>query len=172
MTKSCDLPSGASSQGVAALRVSSEAIDDHGHFDVRFTGRGDDVSPSFHVEGLPDNTRSLAVVLRDESHPLFGTMTHWLIWNLPPRVVVPGGIPGGFHVPDLEANQGIAYGWHRYRGPKPPRNATHRYAFTVLALNTRLQLPVWTTYRLFMREAAPHIIGRGRIIGKFSVTML
>ena len=168
VTEPNDSSSGAGSEDPAALRVSSEAIDDHGRFMVRFTGRGEDISPSFHIEDLPQTTRSLAVVLRDESHPLFGTMTHWLVWNLPTQTWIPGDIPGGFHVPDLEANQAVAYGWHHYRGPKPPKNTTHHYAFTVLALNSRLQLPVWTTYRTFIRHATPHIVGHGRIVGDFA----
>ncbi len=68
---------------------------------------------------------------------------------------------------ELNAMQGIAYGWQRYRGPKPPKGTTHRYRFTILALDRRLRLPVWATYRKFMRVTQDCVVGHGEVIGEF-----
>lgn len=75
---------------------------------------------AFHLSSLPQDTKTLAIVLRDESHQLFGSMTHWLIWDLPARCEIEMNIPKKTNPGRGEARQGIAYGWHRYRGPKPP----------------------------------------------------
>ena len=152
---------------VRRLLLDCEAIDGSGRFRREFTGRGGDVSPVFHLQNVPETAQSLSIILRDESHPLFGSMTHWLIWNLPVDMTIEGNIPRGAHVRVLGAVQGIAYGWHRYRGPKPPLNTTHRYVFTVLALGRKLQLPTWTTYRRFMRGAGSSIVASGQIAGIF-----
>ena len=94
----------------AVLHISCEAVDDSGRFSARFTGRGEDTSPAFRVRGIPDAAQSFAIALRDKSHPVFGTMTHWIIWNLPVNETVRADIPHGAHVRELDAAQGIAYG--------------------------------------------------------------
>lgn len=65
------------------FQVSCDGIGDDQKFLPDHTGRGEDLSPGFHLSSLPQGTETLAIVLRDESHPLFGSMTHWLIWDLP-----------------------------------------------------------------------------------------
>lgn len=80
------------------LRVSVSCIDDDGRFLREATGRGADLSPEILLAGMDERARSLAVVLEDITHPLFGTMTHWLIWNLDPAVRIPGEIPAGRRV--------------------------------------------------------------------------
>ncbi|BDR54666.1 hypothetical protein KIMH_07770 [Bombiscardovia apis] len=105
----------------APFTLICDGIDENQRFKIDHTGRGEDLSPSFRLQNLPEQAQTLALVLRDESHPLFGSMTHWLIWNLPVADTIPSSIPHGTN-PDIgQARQGLAYGWHRYRGPKPPK---------------------------------------------------
>ena len=87
------------------------------------TGRGRDLSPELILDGLSPEAKTLAVVLEDMSHPIKG-FTHWLVWNLPVSDRIPGAIPAGKNVPGGGV-QGVAYGLHRYAGPKPPRGKTH-----------------------------------------------
>ena len=99
------------------------------------------------------------MVLTDETHPLLGTMTHWLVWNLPTGPVIGGGLPPGRTTRD-GAVQGRGYGLHRYRGPKPPRGTSHRYSLLVLALDAPLECPASAGSRRFWRA--------GREIGRAS----
>lgn len=125
------------------LSVSSPVFAPDGTIPLCCTGFGEDVSPPLHLSGLCKGAVSLAVTMVDLDIPLLREYPHWLIWNLSPTQEIPAAIPPGESLPELhDAAQGVAYGVHRYRGPKPPlwvRN-THRYRFDVYVLNCRLAL--------------------------------
>ena len=91
-------------------------------------GYGEDKSPELHVEGIPAGTVTLAIVMDDLDHPIQPGFNHWVAWNIPPVNLIPGGLPKGAVVEEpIHMEQGIAYGRHCYRGPKPPFNWNHRY---------------------------------------------
>lgn len=101
------------------------------------------------------------------SHPIPG-FTHWVIWNLPAGPTVPGAIPPGRLLPGLGgAVQGMAYGLHRYAGPKPPRGRQHLYRFTLYALDGPLALGPRAAKRALLRAAAGHILQQGSLTGRF-----
>ena len=152
--------------GSPGLGVSSPGIDGDGRFLPGHTGRGADASPELRLDGLTQDAERLAVVLTDETHPLLGTMTHWLAWNLLAGPVIGGGLPSGRTTRD-GAVQGRGYGLHRYRGPKPPRGTSHRYSFLVLALDAPLSCPARAGTRRFWRSAAGHILQWGVLEGVF-----
>ena len=97
------------------LKLLLHSIDSSGRFQEDTTGRGRDESPEIVLKGRDPDGASVAVTLEDMTHPLFGTMTHWLIWNIEPTDRIPSAIPHGKEVGSLSARQGLAYGWHRYR---------------------------------------------------------
>ena len=146
------------------LQVSCPGIE-NGKFHIDHTGRGADLSPELALENLSPDAKTLAVVLEDMSHPIKG-FTHWVIWNLPAADKIPGAVPAGKSVPN-GAVQGIAYGLHRYAGPKPPKGRTHTYRFTVYALDCVLKLVPGSRKRAFLRAAEGHILQSGSISGKF-----
>lgn len=129
------------------------------------TGRGKDLSPELALENLSPEAVTLAVVLEDMSHPIKG-FTHWLVWNLPVSDRIPGAIPAGKNVPGGGV-QGVAYGLHRYAGPKPPKGRTHTYRFTVCALDCALDLHSRARKKAFLRAAEGHVLQRGSISGEF-----
>ncbi len=137
-----------------------------GKFPVELPGRGADCSPEFILRNLSPEARTLAVTLEDQTHPI-QKFTHWLIWNIPAGDRISGGIPAGADVPGMDgARQGVAYGFHRYAGPKPPKGKTHTYRFTVYALDCRLELRV-PTKRAFLKKAEGHILQSGGVIAGF-----
>ena len=139
---------------------------ENGTFLLDHTGRGADRSPELVLENLSPEAVTLAVVLEDMSHPIKG-FTHWVIWNLPAADRIPGAIPAGKTVPGGGV-QGIAYGLHRYAGPKPPRRTQHTYRFTVYALDCTLDLSPASRKKVFLRAAEGHILQRGSISGIFA----
>lgn len=150
-----------------SLEFTCVGIEEGGRFPAENTGRGEDRSPEFRIWSLPPGARTLAVTLEDLSHPL-KNFTHWLIWNIPAGERVPGGIPAGAEVPSLiGARQGMAYGLHRYAGPKPPRGRTHRYRFTLYALDCSLELSPRATKSVFLKKAWPHILQKGSVTASF-----
>lgn len=149
--------------GSDKLVVDVCCIGGDGRFLEDYTGRGADMSPKIVLAGVDERAQSLAVVLEDVTHPIFGSMTHWLVWNLDPEIPVPGNIPAGARVGGGAARQGIGYGIHRYRGPKPPRGRTHRYRFTVYVLDSMLDIPAASRRRRFEKAIAGHVIQQASV---------
>ena len=142
-------------------------IKDGGVFPLDNTGRGRDVSPEFVIHNLAPGAQTLIITLEDLSHPI-KNFTHWVIWNIPAMAKIPAAIPAGKNVAELgNAIQGAAYGWRRYAGPKPPKGKTHKYRFTIYALDCRLDLGAFATKRKVLKMAAGHIVQRGSICGYF-----
>lgn len=153
-----------------ALVVTSAAFAPGGRMPVRYTGYGEDISPPLHVAGIPPRAKSLAIVMVDLDVPLTREYPHWLIWNLPARADIPGGIPAGAQPAALEgARQGVAYGRHVYRGPKPPRfiRRRHRYAFTVYALDTLLALDAGVGKKPLLAAMQGHVLAQGSLTGVY-----
>ncbi len=146
------------------LKVSCPGIV-NGRFLPDHTGRGRDLSPELVLENLSPEAAALAVTLEDMSHPIKG-FTHWVAWNLPVADRIPGAIPAGRTVPGGGA-QGVAYGLHRYAGPKPPRRTRHTYRFTVYALDRPLELPSRAGKRAFLKAARGCILQSGSVSGQF-----
>ena len=147
------------------LHIRCPGIED-GKFLLDHTGRGRDLSPELILENLSTEAVTLAVTLEDVSHPI-KNFTHWVIWNLPAADRIPGAIPAGKTVPGGGV-QGVAYGLHRYTGPKPPRRTQHTYRFTVYALDCALDLSPASRKKVFLRAAEGHVLQRGSISGIFA----
>ena len=146
------------------LKIHCSGIE-NGKFLIGHTGRGADRSPELVLENLSPAAVTLAVTLEDLSHPI-KNFTHWVIWNLPAADRIPGAIPAGKSTLD-GAVQGVAYGLHRYAGPKPPRRTQHTYRFTVYALDCTLDLSPASRKKVFLRAAEGHILQIGSISGEF-----
>lgn len=150
-----------------ALKIVCGGISYDGKFLKDYTGRGNDISPEFEVKNLFPNARSFVITLEDLSHPI-KCFTHWVIWNIPAADVIPKAIPRGKTVPGLgNAAQGVAYGYHRYAGPKPPRGKSHKYRFTVYALDCLLDPKPSSSKRKVLEAAKGHIIQMGEISGYY-----
>lgn len=57
------------------LKIKSGAFEEGGWIPARYTGRGEDVSPDFTIEGIAPNAKSIAITLDDASHPFSRTIT-------------------------------------------------------------------------------------------------
>jgi hypothetical protein len=135
-------------------------------FPIEYTGRGEDLSPEIVIGNLSTNAETLAVTLEDISHPI-KNFTHWIIWNIPAASKIERAIPKGKYVSDMGAAQGVAYGMHRYAGPKPPHGKTHKYRITVYALDCPINLPANKRKKHFLKKAENHILQKGFLEYKF-----
>lgn len=153
------------------LQLSSPAFQQGFPIPKRYTGFGEDVSPALRLSGLAPDTVSLAVIMDDLDVPFIKKpYHHWLIWNLPPLEELPEGIPPGQTLPGLGgAVQGIGYGMHCYRGPRPPvfLRMPHRYVFRVFSLDCRLNLPPQTGGKRLLAAMAGHILQEASLFGTF-----
>ncbi len=129
-------------------------------FPIEYTGRGEDLSPEIVIDNLADDAKTLAVTLEDISHPI-KDFTHWVIWNIPVASTIEKAIPKGKYVLDIGATQGVAYGMHKYAGPKPPRGKTHTYRITVYSLDCSIDLSASKRKKHFLKKAENHILQKG-----------
>jgi phosphatidylethanolamine-binding protein (PEBP) family uncharacterized protein len=112
---------------------------ENGDIPERYTCDGEGVSPPLRIEGIPSETRSLAVVGEWLSGLSPGTI--WILWNLPPAdpLDVPAGRPTD---PRLETPEGARQGTNDegylgYRSPCHEVAGDNEYRFSLLALGSR-----------------------------------
>ena len=101
----------------------------------RYTCDGPDVSPALEWTGAPDGTVSLALIVDDPDARGF---VHWVAFDLPGATT--GRLPEGYsRSPDASPQGTNGFGRIGYGGPCPP-SGTHRYVFTLYALDRMLGL--------------------------------
>jgi len=147
-----------------ALKLSSPAFAHFGRIPARHTCDGADTSPPLRIDGVPKETKSLALVVDDPDAPR-GTWVHWVVWNIDPatREIPEGGVPP-------KALQGRNdFGTLRYGGPCPP-SGTHRYFFRLFALDAVLSLAPGAGKEALERAMAGHILGRAELVGLYART--
>lgn len=150
------------------IRISSPSFENNDWIPNQFSGYGEDISPEIIIEMISDKAVSMAVTLDDLDHPIFPGYNHWVAWNLEPMNSIPQALPKGKTIESpIYAQQGLAYGKHCYRGPKPPFNWNHRYRFTVYILDTKLVLNPDSTKKDFLKEISGHVLQQGELQGKY-----
>lgn len=148
------------------LEFECNGIDKRGDFLIKYTGYGEDISPEFFIKNLSPDVKTIAITLEDLDHPI-KNFTHWVIWNIPATEIIKESISSHKDISNIK--QGIAYGWHRYAGPKPPKRKSHSYKFTLYSLDCEMNLSANIFKKTFLKKAEEHILQKGEIIGKFIV---
>ncbi len=173
------LPAEDPSRLTIALR--SPAWSDGGMIPKVYTCDGADRSPPLEWSGVPSAARSLAVICDDPDAPM-GTFSHWVLFNLPPRVkalpegdstaetlALPANQPGGSAGADAPRAQPGRndFGKTGYGGPCPP-SGTHHYVFRLYALDSRLGLTSSATRADVLKAIQGHILAEGRLVGRYA----
>lgn len=146
-----------------ALRLTSPAFDNNEQIPVRYTCKGDNVSPPLEFTGIPTSAQSLALVLHDPDAPK-GDYLHWTMWNIHPGIT---NIPEGA-VPIGAVEGQNDFGDTGYGGPCPPSGA-HRYEFDCYALDADLTLPAGSERAKVMQAIESHSIAKTSLVGYFGV---
>jgi Raf kinase inhibitor-like YbhB/YbcL family protein len=142
------------------LSVKSPAFENNKPIPVKYTCDGANVNPPLTVDGVPEETKTLVLIVDDPDAPM-GTFDHWVVWNIPPTTqkIEENTVPG---------TEGInTYRKHAYRGPCPPYG-THRYFFKVYALDTQLDLKTNSSKRDVEKAMKGHTLAEGELIGLYS----
>jgi Raf kinase inhibitor-like YbhB/YbcL family protein len=147
---------------VAELRVRSPAFEAHGRIPERHTGDGEDISPTLEWSGVPESTRSFAVIMHDPDAPLVDGFTHWVAYRIPGDAT---GLPEGSREFVAGTN---SFGNSGYNGPAPPPgHGPHHYYFWVYALDEELNLEPGLDRRTLIDTIEDHVIEQARVIGTF-----
>lgn len=144
------------------MRLTSPVFVEGGQIPRQYSGEGCNELPPLDIEGVPAETTTLAVVMEDLDSPLGDSVTHWLVWNLPPETARLDAT----HLPD-QARQGTdSFGRVGYRGPNPPEGR-HHYRFRLLALDMHLALERGATRTSFDHAIRDHVLAEADLTGYF-----
>jgi Raf kinase inhibitor-like YbhB/YbcL family protein len=147
---------------VQDLAIRSEAFDPHGPIPERHTGDGEDIAPALRWSGVPEGTRSFAVVVHDPDAPLVDGFTHWVAYNISGD---DDGLPEGGEGSTAGVN---SFGSESYNGPAPPPgHGPHHYYFWVYALDEDLGLEPGLDRRTLLSRIEDHVIEQARVIGTY-----
>src|SRR5215212_219821 len=69
----------------AAMELRSSAFQDNEEIPRKYSRDGQNLSPPLEIQGIPDGTKSLVLIVDDPDAPK-GIFNHWLLWNIPPQV--------------------------------------------------------------------------------------
>ncbi len=154
-----------------SLEIRSPAFANGGEIPQRYTCDGADVSPPLEWSGVPEGTRSLALIVDDPDAPDPDnprmTWVHWVLYNLPPDST---GLPEGVDESALPpgTRQGLN-DWKRtgYGGPCPPIGR-HRYFHKLYALDTVLPDLGTPTKDALERAMSGHVIAHAELVGTYA----
>lgn len=112
-------------------KLSSPSFINGGTLPAQFTCDGDNLSPEFEINNIPNDTKSLAFIIEDQDLDKkqfkdLPSPAHLMVWNIPANTkkFTQGIRPPGTIGRNLFGN--FAYG-----GPCPPEGETHKYSFTL-----------------------------------------
>ena len=150
------------------LKITTPCFDEGGWIPDRNSGFGEDKSPEFHIEGIDAKAKTMMITLDDLGHPLKPGYNHWIAWNIPPVECSPSGIAKGSVMEDpIHIEQGLAYGKHCYRGPKPPFNWNHEYVFTLYTLDCKLDADKNSKKEDILGLAEGHVLQKAELRGRY-----
>ncbi len=143
------------------MKIGSPIFTNNDGFPRAHTCDGAGSSPPLEIGGAPRQAKSLALVLRDPDAP-GGIFIHWILFNIPSEIekIDIGEIPEG-------ARQGKATnGRVGYVGPCPP-SGTHRYIFTLYALDTKPYLNDGISIEQFNAAISGHILATAQLMARY-----
>jgi Raf kinase inhibitor-like YbhB/YbcL family protein len=149
------------------------AFDDGGEIPAEYTCEGIDRSPALTWDGIPDGTKSFALIVDDPDAPdpkaPKMTYVHWVLYNIPADVhELPAGI----------ASNALPHGtreglndWDRtgYGGPCPPIGR-HRYFFKLYALSALLPDLNTPARKTLEAELRQHLLAQATLMGTYEKT--
>lgn len=153
-----------------SLHLASPAFAANAAMPARFTCDGGDISPPLQWSGLPEGTRSLALIVDDPDAPDPAapqrTWVHWVLYNLPADAA---GLPEAAGSAQLPA--GTREGrndWARtgYGGPCPPIGR-HRYFHRLYALDVALPDLGQPDKAKLLAAMEGHVLAQAELVGTY-----
>ena len=140
------------------MKLTSSAFNHEDFIPEKYSCKGDDINPELKWENVPENTKSFALSCKDPDAPI-GTFVHWLVYDIDKdqREIGENTVPGK----QVKNN----FGKENYGGPCPP-SGTHRYYFTIYALDVE-KLGAISTMDEFDSEVEKHTLDKAVLMGNF-----
>lgn len=153
------------------MTIESPAFEHNGEIPAVYTCDGRDISPELRWSGVPEDARSLLLIVDDPDAPDPDapkmTWVHWVLYDIPADAT---GLPEDVAPDDLP--DGTRHGtnnWERtgYGGPCPPIGR-HRYFFKLYALDKELGNLGGPTSDELTEAMEDHVLAQTQLIGTYS----
>jgi Raf kinase inhibitor-like YbhB/YbcL family protein len=152
------------------LEITSPAFSPNEEIPSKYTCDDKDISPALEWSGLPEGTKSIALIVDDPDAPdpaaPMMTWVHWVLYNIPPSAT---GLAEAVESQDLpEGTKEGLNDWRRtgYGGPCPPIGR-HRYFYKLYALEVVLPDLGNPTKKDLERAMEGHIIAKVELVGTY-----
>ncbi len=140
------------------MRLTSPVFTEGGEIPPRYTCDGEDISPRLEIEGIPEGTEALALIMDDPDAP-GKTFVHWVAYDIEPVARF-----------EQDADVGIGglnhFGTRVYGGPCPP-SGSHRYIFKLYALNRKLGREAGMNKEELLKEIEGSILAVAELTGRY-----
>lgn len=147
-----------------ALKLTSPSFQNNDEIPAKFTCQGEDINPELHIEGVPEGTESLLLLVTDPDAPS-KTWLHWCMYDIHPDT---NHIPE--NCPDNYAQQTENdFGNFGYGGPCPPKHR-HQYVFRLYALKSKIGLAKNANLHDILVATDDEIIESAELVGYFQKT--
>jgi Raf kinase inhibitor-like YbhB/YbcL family protein len=153
--------------GFRALDLSSIAFTDGGRLPERFTADGEGLSPPLAWSEVPEEARSLALIVEDPDAPSLQPLVHAIVWNIPAEERSLGeGLIAEDGPNETGRNSYFRSGW---LPPDPPTgHGAHNYAFQLFALADIPDLGDAPGRSTLVEAMAGKVLAAGLLIGTYS----
>lgn len=144
------------------MKLTSPAFENNQQIPAKYTCDESNVNPPLMISDVPENAKSLVLTIEDPDAPS-KTWVHWVLYNINTKIteIPENTVPDG-------ADQGMNdFGKPGYGGPCPP-SGTHRYIFTLYALENKLFIEGDPTIDILQKYMKDHIINQSQLIGLYS----
>ncbi len=153
------------------MTIESPAFEHNGEIPAVYTCDGRDISPELRWSGVPEDAKSLVLIVDDPDAPDPDapkmTWVHWVLYDIPADVtglqedVAPDDLPDG--------TRHGTNNWERtgYGGPCPPIGR-HRYFFKLYALDKELGNLGGPTSDEITEAMEDHVLAQAQLIGTYS----
>jgi Raf kinase inhibitor-like YbhB/YbcL family protein len=148
----------------STMKITSPSFDNGGTIPAAHTCDGQDTSPALSWSDIPTGTKSLVLMCDDPDAPA-GLWTHWIVFNISPTT---NKFSSGQDCHAIGAQLG-ANSWNKasYGGPCPP-SGTHRYYFTLYALDTTLPLKNGAPRSAIEQAMTGHTLAQTKIMARYA----
>ncbi len=143
------------------MKIESQAFKHMEQIPIEYTCDGIGINPPLAFSGIPENAKSLALIVDDPDAPS-GDFVHWVLWNISSQTahITGGSTPSGATVGRNSVVQA------KYQSPCPP-SGIHRYFFKLYALDIMLDLSAAAGKPEVLMMMEGHIIEKAELVGKY-----
>jgi len=142
------------------LVISSPEFIEGGTIPRKYTADGDGVNPPLTIDGIPEGTQYMALIMDDPDAPK-GLFTHWLLWDIEPAGSISEDTSPGVSGLNTMGKTG-------YVPPDPPASTgNHRYFFHIYALDIGLNLRTGSPREALEAAMRGHVLAEGVLMAHY-----